>query len=103
MNQKRIIAIVGVAIFIIICFLWNDHQIAQVALNTAATIFLWHGLWSLVDVIEEQLSQGDNHAHISAIWFIPVGIICIAANKTKTNPLETVSDFVINKMGSYFY
>jgi hypothetical protein len=102
MEQKKFITLFGIAMFILICFMWNENQVSQVALNTAATIFLWHGLWAIADLIEEQLSDGE-HSHISAMLFIPLGIICIAANKTKSNPLENVSDFVINKLGGYFY
>jgi len=55
---------------------------ADIFLGLIGTIFLWHGLWNLCDLLEEQLGIGNKKIESSA-FFTAAGIIMVLVESHK--------------------
>ncbi len=69
------------------------NRTADVFLGIIGTIFLWHGLWNLCDILESQLDPHLSKMQSSAV-FTTVGIILVLLESHK---------HIINDIMDYIY
>ena len=63
-------------------FLFGFELMADEFLGLVGTIFLWHGLWNLTDLLELQLNLNQDKAKSSA-FFTTAGLIMVALEAHK--------------------